>query len=272
MTTRLSALVPSKLAIGLAVLPVAIPVAYLLYLDRILSTRFRTVTGVRDKRRPSASDTSPIPPDIPPPASLPEEVRADADGSEWVLACERVVSEPLALALAPSASAVVPDLVTRYVRATMAAFSGTPQAWLLWASVDGRARRTFAGRFIGALAFRPGDRANGFWVVRHRGEHRARDRSSQDERVEMALDPPPGHRGGPAAVRGLVVAGLETRGEDGMVVFVNETWMWRLQGEEAPVLLERPLGRWLHAVLARWLVMKGLEAVSEGGQVIVHDT
>ncbi|KAL2172975.1 uncharacterized protein P884DRAFT_109079 [Thermothelomyces heterothallicus CBS 202.75] len=87
------------------------------------------------------------------------------------------------------------------------------------------------------------------------------------ERVEMALDPPRAYHGVPAVVRGIVVAGLETRGEDGRVVFVNETWMWRRQGEEAPLLLERPLGRWLHAVLAGWLVMKGLAAVSEKGRV-----
>jgi hypothetical protein len=47
------------------------------------------------------------------------------------------------------------------------------------------------------------------------------------------------------------------------LVFVNETWMWRREGD-APVVLEGRMGRWLHVVLSGWLVMKGVRAVMQG--------
>ena len=256
MLTKLTSLSSSKIAIGLVIIPLAIPITYLVYLDRVVSSRFKTVTGVRDKKKDPSSST---PSDLTKPISLPEEVRSEDPDQSWVLAYERVVSEPQAMAPSPDEEDL-PAFVTNYVRATMTAFSWTPQAFLLRASVPGTGddraalRKTFDTPFIQGLGFRVGDRINGFWKVVYRGDGGVKG----NERVEMALDAPVGYSG--PLVRGVVVAGAEVRA-DGRVVFVNETWMWRQQGE-APVLLERGFGRWFHAVLAGWLVMKGLMAVT----------
>ena len=245
---------PSKLAIGLAVLPLAIPITYLVYHDRVISNNLKTFTGIRNKKKRL---TIPIPPDISKPATLPTEVASD--DSEWVLAYERIVSQPVDPSSLPHHHHDMSALLTRYVRATMAAFSWTPQAFLLRASAgDGDVRRTFDTAFIQGLGFREGDRVNGFWRVLYRGDGGLGPQGG--ERVEMALDAPAGYRG--PVVNGVVVAGVEVQG-GGEVVFVNETWMWRKQGEP-PVLLERGMGRWLHVVLSGWLVMKGVRTVMEG--------
>lgn len=245
-----------KSAFYLVVLPLIIAVVYLLYLARQVSAQLKSETGIRDRKRRISS----IPPGARRPVSLPRDVSDDDDddGSAWVLAYERVVSKPTRLpGLLPGGSGGAGDLsflLTRYVRATMAAFSWTPQAFVLWASVgDGRLRRTFGADVIRRLAFDEGDRVNGFWRVVYRGGGGL----AGAQRVEMALDAPPTYRG--PLVRGVVVAGIEGQ-DDGSVVFVNETWMWRQQGE-APVLLEGRVGRWLHVLLSGWLVMKGVSAL-----------
>jgi hypothetical protein len=242
----------TKLAIGLAVLPLAISATYLAYLDRLVSKQCTTSTGVRNKKK----RTNTIPPSTRRPATLPEEV--EPQESEWVLAYERVVSQPLRPSSLPyDVHTDLPAVLTHYVRATMTAFSWTPQAFILRASAgDIEVKKTFDTPFIRRLAFCEGDRVNGFWKVMYRGDGGLRG----GERVEMALDAPPTYKG--PVVRGIVVAGVETL-DDGDVVFVNETWMWRKEGE-APVLLERRMGRWLHLVLSGWLVIKGIRAVTEG--------
>ncbi|KAK3297265.1 uncharacterized protein B0H64DRAFT_372654 [Chaetomium fimeti] len=213
----------SKLAVCLAVLPLALPVTYLIYLDRTVSKELKTATGVRNKNR----GVSTVPAALSKPVTLPKE--AGADESEWVLAYERIVSQPL-----PRSSLVDDDLsavVTDYVRATMTAFSWTPQAFFLRAAAgDEAARKTFDTPFIRNLGFCEGDRVNGFWKVVYRGNGGRRG----DERVEMALDAPPTYKG--ARVNGVIAAGVELQ-SDGDVVFVNETWMWR-KDDEAPSLLE----------------------------------
>lgn len=243
---------PPTWVLGLA-LPLTIPIAYLLYLNRATSHHTQTQTGLRDRKR----CVSTIPPDVHRPVTLPKDV--EHEDSEWVLTYERVVSKPVHLPTSPSPSSQPPERrsrsLTRYVRATMTAFSWTPQAFLLWASVitNSRLSRTFNAKFIQELDFQDGDRVNGFWKVVYRGDSGV----AGTERVEMALDAPLGYRG--PVVRGVVVAGVETV-EDGRVVFVNETWMWRRQGEGA-VLLEGVTGRWLHGLLAGWLAVKGMTAV-----------
>ncbi|KAK4234115.1 hypothetical protein C8A03DRAFT_47484 [Achaetomium macrosporum] len=242
----------SKWAVGLIVLPLAVPVTYLLYLDRALSKQFKTATGIRNRKKLASA----LPPAISRPNSLPPEV--DSDDSEWVLVCERVVSMPVRpyhLLYEPKAR--LSGILTTYIRASMTAFSWTPQALILWACAgDSAARKTFNGQFIRNLEFRHGDRVNGFWRVVYRDTGAAHGDS---ERLEMALDPPPNYRG--PVVRGLVVAAVEKQ-SDGSIVFVNETWMWRKQSENS-VLLERSAGQWLHVLLSEWLVMKGLRAVAE---------
>jgi hypothetical protein len=254
MLNIFSALPTSKLAIGLAILPLAIPIGYLSYLDRAVATQCKTATGIRDRRKRIAT----IPPTIPRPVTLPQEV--DSDDSEWVLAYERIVSRPLDLSSIPyDLETDLATVLTTYVRATMTAFSWTPQAFVLRASAgDDAVKETFDSQFIQGLSFRGDERVNGFWRVTHRGDGGVEG----NERVEMALDAPPTYRG--PVIRGVIVAGMERQG-DGDVVFVNETWMWRRQGE-APVLLEGRIGQWLHVVLSGWLVMKEVKAVSEGKQ------
>ncbi|KAL2263510.1 hypothetical protein VTK26DRAFT_6411 [Humicola hyalothermophila] len=242
-----------KLAISLAVLPLAISATYLVYLRRVVSTECTVSTGLRNKKKRTNTLSSAVRR----PVTLPQEVASDE--SEWVLAHERVVSRPLAPSALPSYSLEtdLSTVLTHYVRATMAAFSWTPQAFILRASAgDSAARETFDPAFIRRLDFREGDRVNGFWKVVYCGGSGPQG----NERVEMALHAPPNYRG--PVVRGVVVAGIEMR-DDGNVVFVNETWMWRREGE-APVLLEGRMGQWLHEVLSGWLVMKGIREVTEG--------
>jgi hypothetical protein len=254
MLNIFTALPSSKLAIGIAVLPLAIPIGYLLYLDRAVATQCKTATGIRDRRKRTAT----IPPNIPRPVTLPQEV--EPNDSEWVLAYERIVSRPVGLSSIPyDLDTDLATVLTTYVRATMTAFSWTPQAFVLRASAgDDAVKKTFDTHFIQSLRFSADDRVNGFWRVTHRGDGGVEG----NERVEMALDAPPTYRG--PLVGGVIVAGMERQG-DGHVVFVNETWMWRRQGE-APVLLEGRVGQWFHVVLSGWLVMKGVKAVSEGKQ------
>lgn len=238
---------PPKVVACLAVLPLILPATYLIYLDRTVSKQLKTATGIRNNKRRIAT----IPASVLRPATLPEEVRADE--SEWVLAYERIVSKPLPPSRLPDDLSAA---VTDYVRATMTAFGWTPQAFFLRAAAgDEGVKKTFNTAFIQNLEFRNGDRVNGFWSVVYRGDGGMQGH----ERVEMALDAPPTYKG--ARVNGVVVAGVELQ-DDGGIVFINETWMWRRENE-ALLLLESRFGGWFHVVLSGWLVMKGVRAVTE---------
>ncbi|KAK4141223.1 uncharacterized protein C8A04DRAFT_14266 [Dichotomopilus funicola] len=292
---------PKLALITFVVVPIVVPVGYLLYLDRLVSQNLTITTGVvRTPKRTNKSTgltttTTPATPTTPPlPITLPDELNLalinaettpdndtnDGFNTTWILAYERLTSHPIPLSLLPPLppSDSPPDspsytpALTTYLRTTMSAFRSTPQAYLLHASVkhDAAAVRTFDRGFIAGLGFTLGDRVNGFWRVGYRG---AGDGGVvgewQGERVEMALDAPESYRG--KRVEGVVVAGMERvplslsrskdrDGEEDGVVFVNETWMWRREGE-APVLLESGFGRWFHVVMSGWLVMRGVKAV-----------
>ncbi|KAL1837877.1 hypothetical protein VTJ49DRAFT_3303 [Mycothermus thermophilus] len=254
MLPKLMPLSPSKLAITLAILPLTISATYLVYLNHRISRECTISASLRNKKK----RINTLPPTLPLPTSLPREVASD-ESEEWILAHERVVlSRPLHPSALPSYDDNLSTVLTHYVRATMTAFSWTPQAFILRASVgDKGVRETFDTAYILSLDFCEGDRVNGFWKIVYRGEVGGHQGS---ERVELALDAPDGYKG--PVVRGLVVAGVEMR-DDGEVVFVNETWMWRREGE-APVLLEGRVGGWLHELLSGWLVMKGVRALTEG--------
>ncbi|KAK1759035.1 hypothetical protein QBC47DRAFT_370960 [Echria macrotheca] len=195
-----------------------------------------------------------IPPDVRKPKSLLSEVATLPENGNWIVAYERVASRPVRrceLISGPSPG----WLLTRYIRATMTAFSGTPQVFLLKRMLprdDGDTRRTFQREWIQTLDFNEGDRVNGFWRVAHRGRC-----GGEEERVELVMDAPAGYQG--PVVQGVVVVGMETAGRDG-VVFVNETWMWR-EKDERKVLLESAAGKWLHGLLSSWLVTRGLDAL-----------
>lgn len=257
--------------VALIALPVAIPVAYLVYVNHAIRKSTTSTAGRRDP------DSSHQPRD---PASLPADVKSDS--SQWVVAYERVVSNPIptsSLAYAVAESSTLshssPDgssttqpstLLREYIRATHAAFSWTPQAVLIRAMIkEGDIRRSFDGAWIDSLAFAPGELVNGVYRV----SHHQKDISTVSERVELIMEVPASFKG--PAVRGLLVAAIEPapaadlqrpgetdKGE--MVLFVNETWMWR-RAEEKPTLLETPFGKWFHTQLAGWLIMRGLSAV-----------
>ncbi|KAL2755744.1 hypothetical protein ACRALDRAFT_1064236 [Sodiomyces alcalophilus JCM 7366] len=274
--------------LALALLPVAIPAVYLLYLSRVVSKNTQSSSGCRIPRKtqpsssatPSSSSESTTPWN---PVTLPEDVRAD--DSQWILAYERVVSHPIptsSLSVAvpftttnppatpATASTATPadppdDLLRDYSRATQAAFSWTPQALLIRSSIrEPHVRRTFDADWIANRAFAPGDLVNGVYRVAYRGP--GRDPSASD-RVELVLEAPPSYRG--PVPRALIVSEVveasaspprDEASDEQQVVFVNETWMWRRQNEK-PVLIETPAGKWLHTLLAGWLVTKGVQAV-----------
>lgn len=250
---NIAALLTSKPAVSLALLPLAAPVVYLLYLNHAVSRECKAESGILDRKKRIAA----IPANILRPVSLPQEVKTD--DSEWVLAYERIVSRSFHPSSLPyNFNTDTSAALTNYVRATMISFSWAPQAVMLRAAAgEEAARKTFDTQFIQSLSFRKDDRVNGFWRVVYRGDGGVEG----NERVEMALDAPSSYRG--PVVRGVVIAGVER--QDGDVVFVNETWMWRKQ-DEAQVLLERRVGQWLHMVLSGWLVIKGVRAMMDGKQ------
>jgi len=130
------------------------------------------------------------------------------------------------------------------------------------AILDDGGKRTFDGRWIRELAFRHGDIVNGAYKVVYQG----RGAAPNSERVELIIEAPPSYRG-PPAPNGLILAeiqrgGTDDRGQES-VVFVNETWMWR-RADHPPAMIESSVGGKLHEMLARWLVVSGVQSVTDG--------
>ncbi|KND90698.1 hypothetical protein TOPH_04592 [Tolypocladium ophioglossoides CBS 100239] len=277
--------------VALIVLPIAIPVAYLVCLNRAIRKSTTSIARRRDQPPSLSPESSHQPRD---PASLPADVKSDS--SQWVVAYERVVSNPistssLAFAVAePSTlSHSSPDgssttqpstLLREYIRAAQVAFSWTPQAVLIRAMIkEADIRRSFDGAWIDGLTFAPGELVNGVYRV----SHHQNESSTMSERAELIMEVPASFKG--PSVRGLLVAAIEPApaadsqrsnsqradetDEGGKVVFVNETWMWR-RTEEKPTLLETPFGKWFHTQLAGWLIMKGISAVVGVGKQKTH--
>jgi hypothetical protein len=127
------------------------------------------------------------------------------------------------------------------------------------AIADENQKQTFDQTWIERLSFAEGDWVDGVYRVAYRGAASSGDGS---QRCELMLDAPASYTG--PVVKGMIVAAVERIAKpDGreVVVFVNETWFWRKVGEK-PVMLESTIGRWLHSLLAGWLVVKGIRAVS----------
>ncbi|KAG5294239.1 hypothetical protein I7I48_10702 [Histoplasma ohiense] len=271
----------------LSILPLAAPAACLLYL-RLTTVRYITSSTGRYRRPPTAdksissapsSSTSSTPPDLPlPPLTLPAHLTTSP---AHTIIYERVTSLPIPLSSLNSAASTpattttttTPALLTTYLRTTMKVFSRTPQAYVIRSALKGNpAHATFDDACIDALEFVPGDRVNGAYVVTYRGEGPSQDGSGSRggknsagwcERVEMRLETPAGYTGPGQDVEGVIVVGVEGvgEGEQGGILLVNETWMWRGQAEK-PVMLESVIGRWLHGLFAGWLVVKGTRAIT----------
>ncbi|KAK5994372.1 hypothetical protein PT974_04846 [Cladobotryum mycophilum] len=261
-------------AAAVVVLPVALPLAYLVCLNHFVSKNTTSSPGRRIQASIDASSTSLYQPPIEEPLSLPEDVRSG--DAQWVVAYERVASHPIPSSRLrfpvnesqghmspPSQSTSQPSgLLTAYLRAAHIAFSWTPQAFLIRSLIgDTDIRRTFDTDWILGLSFKVGELVNGVYRVSHYGA----GNEAETERSELMMEVPASYTGPSAS--GLLVATLEVvespRGyeTDPDVIFVNETWTWRREDDRKPLLLETPFGKWFHAILARWLVNKGLNAV-----------
>ncbi|PGH35580.1 hypothetical protein GX50_01561 [[Emmonsia] crescens] len=268
-STRTSAL------LLLGILPFAAPTAYLLYLRLTTVRHITSSTGryhppTTDKSKSKPSSSTPAPPP-PLPVTIPIYL---CTSTSHTIMYERVTSHPTPLTSLNDAFST-PDtiptlLLTTYLRTTMKAFSGTPQAYMIRSALNGHAARTtFDNDYIDALEFVPGDRVNGVYVVTYRG----RGLAGWGERVELTLEAPVGYTGAGREVEGMIVVGVEEVGdereeEEGereqearSILLVNETWLWREEGGR-PVMLENVVGRWLHGLLAGWLVVKGLRVVT----------
>ncbi|KAI8962573.1 hypothetical protein F5Y11DRAFT_185583 [Daldinia sp. FL1419] len=272
---RLNSVDSTPVRVLLALAPVAIPTAYFLYLQRSLARHTAASALISPPDPLTASSTSSVEKDV-----LPSSVREDPEA--YIVAKERITSSAVPI------SSIRPDFVTKrgnldglleaYLSATMTAFSWTPQALVMARMGSGVAdpeayRRTFSAEYLAACRFRPGDRVCGVYVVR--------TRSRSKGRVVLDVSPPEGWKGpvvGGALVVGFDVeragrgkgrSGRRGRGDSGAdgegadeIRFVNETVMWREKEGGKATLLEGRLGRWLHTFMARWLVVKGVAAVT----------
>ena len=139
-----------------------------------------------------------------------------------------------------------PEIPTRFLRHTMATFSGYPPAWGIWYLIkDTKDRDTFSLPYIQALEFVPGDRVCGVYVVSSRDE----------ERIALTLDAPESYKG--PVVEGMLV--IELKDEENETTFINHTIMWREKGKGSAGVLESPGGRWMHGLIARGLVESGVQ-------------
>ncbi|KAK0622332.1 hypothetical protein B0T14DRAFT_147438 [Immersiella caudata] len=237
--------------------PLTITATYLLYLNYKVSPHVTAATKIR--RSPSDKTLF----GILKPTCIPSDV-AD-ENAQCILAYERVTSQPL-----PQSQLHIPDvesLLTRYIRATMTAFSYTPQVFLLKRMMpkDASIAETFDRERIQALMFEVGDRVHGVWRVAYRGDSGFDTGLRKCHRIELAMEAPPEYNG--PVVEGVVVVGVEEV-DEGHVRFVNETWMWRRTGEKK-AMLESAAGRWFHTLLSGWLVKRGVEElVAEAGKVM----
>ncbi|KAF2972400.1 hypothetical protein GQX73_g1188 [Xylaria multiplex] len=229
----------------LAAVPAVLPAAYVAY---VLGKGARRTTA-------SASIT---PPDPLVGAARSGEVKADALAlppavlaapDQYVVARERVVSEavPLSRILPGLRRGLEEDdddaetgkgLLETYLGTTMRSFTWTPQAFAMKRMVsrlpNGPAHAdTFSTPYLDACLFEDG-------------------------------------RSGLRSLRGPVVNGvldcrfvLEEKAGEGFVRFVNETVLWRKK-DERPTLLEGAISRWLHTTMIRWMIVRGVEAVTGG--------
>lgn len=262
--------------------PIAITTAYLLYLKHQVSNsttsqsgRYRSHTAA--SKSPSSLDAAPLEP-----SSIPGAIASDTD--EWVITFERLVSRPIPVSnligpIADRSAATLSnvnaaenepsDLLKAYVRAAQEAFGWTPQAFIIRKLIgDPGIKRTFDTDWVRDLSFKHGDVVNGVYCVDYVGDGGV----AGCERIELGLAAPPSYRG--HSETGLILSAIEPYDPNGaesswnsatenMVVFVNETWLWRRKNGK-PTLLESGPGSWLHSLMAGWLVMKGIKSVTAG--------
>jgi hypothetical protein len=215
--------------IVLASLPVASAALYLAYLHLTLAGKVQcqTTPYLRDKS-----------------IAIPDNVQSNLEEYTVYHECARKSIPTAALKTASES-----EMLTRFLRQTMATFSRYPPAWGLWyLTKDAKDRDTFNPKHIRSLQFVPGDRVCGVYVVT------ARDR----ERVTLTLDAPESYVG-PRAEGSLIV---EIKEGECQTTFANHTVMWRRKGEGSAGVLEGAFGRWMHGLQVRSLIESGVEHLS----------
>ncbi|KAI1261441.1 hypothetical protein F5Y18DRAFT_204976 [Xylariaceae sp. FL1019] len=199
-------------------------------------------------------------------SAIPRNILAKKD--QYIISCERVVSEPVSISslppkLQPSKEQHGEDatrnrrLLEAYLSINMRTFTWTPQAYIMRSMVSQLAAgakhaATFSESYLKSCRFEQQDRVCGVYVVRER---------VGAGRVLLDLSPPQGWKG--PVVTGVLDCGIVVEEDQKCVRFVNETVMWRRK-DEAPTLLEGSIGRWIHGMMVRWMVVRGVEAVKRG--------
>ncbi|KAI1120173.1 hypothetical protein F5Y10DRAFT_258953 [Nemania abortiva] len=256
-------------AVLLAVAPVVLPVAYMAYVLRRNSQR-TTASASITPPDPLAGNT--LKAERGDTLAIPTAVLAAID--EYVIARERVVSEAVPLesilpALRGGLSGGKEDssdenqrLLETYLATTMRMFTWTPQAFAMKAMVSrlpngAAAAETFSTAYLDACSFEAGDRVCGVYIVR---EHVVKS-SGEGERILLDLSPPEGWKG--PIVSGVLDCGfvVEEKAGERFVRFVNETILWRPK-DGKPTLLEGAVSRWLHTAMIKWMMVKGIQAVT----------
>jgi hypothetical protein len=137
------------------------------------------------------------------------------------------------------------EMLTLFLRHTMATFSKYPPAWGIWYLIeDSKDRSTFNSAYIRSLKFALGDRVCGVYVV-----------SSRDAaRITLDLNAPESYAG--PLVEGMLVVEIKEEGSN--TTFINHTVLWREKGKGSAGVLETAGGRWMHGLMVRGLVESGV--------------
>ncbi|KAI0548903.1 hypothetical protein F4679DRAFT_288596 [Xylaria curta] len=255
----------------LAAAPIVLPVAYMVYV-------------LRQSAQRTTASMSITPPDSLVGKLLNGEIGEDGGRGDtlaippavldnYVISRERIVSEAiplddiLVISLKDKGSGGIGTmgsgrrgLLETYLATTMRMFTWTPQAFVMKSMVsrlpDGGAHvDTFSSAYLDTCTFEAGDRVCGVYRVRERV------RDPRGVRIFLDLSPPEGWKG--PVVSGVLDCGfvVEKRGSENFVRFVNETILWRRK-DGTPTLLEGTLSRWLHTMMIRWMMVRGVEAVT----------
>ncbi|EFR04130.1 hypothetical protein MGYG_07137 [Nannizzia gypsea CBS 118893] len=218
---------PRALTAAAAVLViVGAPAAFLLYHHDRLGRKVRHSTI-----RGSLADT-PLQ-DI---KSMPESA-LNKDAASKTRALYDVASlSTLSINISPALSE--DEILTRYLRRNMTAFSRFPQAYALSLNCDQHARKTFKASHIQRLNFEPGDVVCAAYTVVFR----------EQNRVEFAMEL--------NQIRGRLVTTFERNG--GQITFKTQTAMWQSSDLKAPMPLETPILKFAHELTSWWMLEAGI--------------
>ncbi|KAF3481142.1 uncharacterized protein GIQ15_03901 [Arthroderma uncinatum] len=135
------------------------------------------------------------------------------------------------------------EILTRYLRRNMTAFSRMPQAYALSLTCDQYARKSFKASHIQRLNFEPGDIVCGGYKVALR----------EQDRVEFAMEL--------NEIRGRLVTTFE-RKED-QIIFTTQTLMWLPSHITTPMPLENPILKFAHELTSWWMLEAGLLYITD---------